>query len=424
MVAVKLKDGPPTRRQLRHWEEVCCYIDAQPFRKVWYPFPYEPRISTRLMRRMATCKLVRHGQDCAWKLSKNWRAILTRLWDGAEDDGMPPPVQSAMGEPFIVDAGFDTIYVSVLAEELPARLLGACVDLKALAQAQDNTVETPWLWFGAPLSMYKAGVGTKEKDKGVSWGYILRNESVMLLLRKTALNGIVGSVRLSSKVLWTWGALRALDEMKAALRRMWMDPKAFQEMRFQTSQVHLCVDVANFRPQPEDLARIVTRARKRQIHVPSVDDEVAALAWQDDDDAGDIWDLPDVPGDWLAVPSDKELDALDEADLLDDDSEDGDDDEDDEDLADTEGAVVHLWGERASGFAFSPGGALSATWYDKGLQERQSAGKLKWMLPIHEAGGWQRGMVLERIEARFRHEVFRELAYEFGEELLTWVDDP
>ena len=46
---------------------------------------------------------------------------------------------------------------------------------------------------------------------------------------------------------------------------------------------------------------------------------------------------------------------------------------------------MHLRGRRASGFAFSPGGDLSAVWYDKLLEERAS-GK-RWMEAIHTMGG-------------------------------------
>jgi hypothetical protein len=46
-------------------------------------------------------------------------------------------------------------------------------------------------------------------------------------------------------------------------------------------------------------------------------------------------------------------------------------------------------------------------WYDKVLQERQTG--RRWMQPIHEAGRWQSGMPLTRIEARFRRGILRDL---------------
>lgn len=58
---------------------------------------------------------------------------------------------------------------------------------------------------------------------------------------------------------------------------------------------------------------------------------------------------------------------------------------------------------------------LSAAWYDKALQERQS-GK-RWMEPMHRAGGWDPSMPLYRIEARFRRGALRELVGAEGQEI-------
>ena len=58
----------PNRQQLHHWETVCRFLDAQPFRAVAYPYPRDPPISTRLLKRMARFQLVRHRDDCRWQL--------------------------------------------------------------------------------------------------------------------------------------------------------------------------------------------------------------------------------------------------------------------------------------------------------------------------------------------------------------------
>ena len=49
----------------------------------------------------------------------------------------------------------------------------------------------------------------------MSWSYILRNDMVMLLLRKSPLSGLVGSARLSAECLWTHSARGALDRLRA-----------------------------------------------------------------------------------------------------------------------------------------------------------------------------------------------------------------
>ncbi len=110
------------------------------------------------------------------------------------------------------------------------------------------------------------------KDMGVSWSFLLRNAYVMVRLRRTPLQGLVGSVRLSAECLWTYGAHVALDGVREMLETMWGEAGrgSFSRLRWQLSQLHLCADVANFAPEPADLDRFVTRARKKAIYVPSV----------------------------------------------------------------------------------------------------------------------------------------------------------
>jgi hypothetical protein len=404
--------GPaPTSRHLLHWEEVCCYLESQPYGSVSYPFPTDPPITARLLKRMAVFRLVKHTDECRWKVSPKWQQILRRLWDHLPDEEDPPEPDPERGDPFVVDTNIDTWYITLLAEALPQTLLDYLADLKAQAQAEDHPIETPWQVYGAPLSMFKAGVGTSEKGRGVSWSYILRNELLMLLLRKSPLNGMIGSVRLGALCLWSEGPRNALDGLYRGVRRLWMDPAAFKEVRLQNSQIHLCADIANFAPTTELLSRIVTRSRKKAVHVPSLDEETSAYQDLLVEQLADPWELGAFPSEWEGVPIDE----------LSDDEGEGDEAGEWED-ADDEGLSVHLWGERVSGFAFSPGAPLSMVWYDKLLEERLS-GK-RWMQPIHEAGGWRPGMVLTRIEPRLTREIFRELKEVLPNARASWVDDP
>jgi hypothetical protein len=330
--------------------------------------------------------------------------------------------------------GVDILYVSLKARDgLPAALIDHCDALKTLAQANDQTVETPWLVFGAPLSMYKAGVGTRTQGRGVSWSYILRNAMVMLLLRKSPLSGLVGSARLSAECLWTYSAHSAPDRLRDDLASIWAsaEPGSFCQVSWQLSQIHLCAYVANFEPEPADLSRLLTRSRKRGIHIPSLADAESAAAGTIEDVAAasvdDAWSVYAAPPTWDGVPLDllgvSSLNRL----FVDAPNEDDTEDEEDNDAAyaDEEGAALHLWGRRASGFAFSPGGDLSAVWYDKLVEERAS-GK-RWMEPIHLAGGWQSGKPLTRVEVRFRPGVLRELAQQSTTPEtapVRWFDDP
>jgi hypothetical protein len=422
MVFVSMRATPPSRRHLQHWERVCRHLDAQPYRAVSLPLPADPPMSVRLFKRMAHFRLVRHRDDCRWQLSARWRMILKQL-----RDRLPPDESTSEGAPsdrsdpvpFIVDTGVDTLYVNLkVGEGLPASLVARCDALKAVAQAEDRTVETPWLVFDAPLSMYKAGVGTRTKGRGVSWSYILRNAMVMLLLRKAPLSGLVGSARLSAECLWTYSARGALDRLRDDLASMWgsAEPGSFRQVSWQLSQIHLCADMANFEPNPSDLSRLVTRSRKRAIHIPSLSEVESAVAGSIEDVAAapfdDSWLIDSAPPAWDGVPLDLlELASLESPFSGDKDDEgeiDGDEGDKDVRYADEDGAAVHLWGRRASGFVFSAGGDLSSVWYDKLLEERAS-GK-RWMEAIHTDGGWQLGMPLTRIEARFRRGVLRELA--------------
>lgn len=428
----------PRRQQLQHWDRVCCYMEAQPFRAIAFPFPADPPISAKLLKRMEQYKLVRHCDDCTWRVSRRWMQILKRLAKGIKDE---PRERSSDSDdvdlmPFVVDTGVDTLYVSLFGEEVPTALVDACDFYKELAQEEDTTVETDWRFFDAPLSMYKAGVGTAKGGKGVSWSFLLRNAYVQILLRRTPLNGLFGSVRLSAECLWTFGARGALDGMRDALDTMWRELRGgdVTDIRFQLSQIHLCADVANFCPSPADLDRVLTRSIKKSVYVPSVLEESASdpssFSSSDDWDAYEDsaflsdgpWAIDAIPPEWEGVPVDFYEDNEDEDEDADSTMDEGDHDEA---PADEEGAATYLWGQRASGFAFSQGGDLSATWYDKALEERLS-GKL-WMRPIHEAGGWQSGMTLFRIEARFHRGILRALGAAHArnvEEVERWFDDP
>lgn len=429
-----LKSQPapqPSHRQLRHWEAVCSYLDSQPFRAVKHPLPTEPLMSVKLFKHMGRFGLVRHSNwDCTYRLHRRWRAMLKRLWEGAdEDEAMPERVQGDE-TPFIVDANADTIYVSLLAPDaeddeeldrlrlLPAHLNDLCQHLKEKAQEEDKAVPSLWSLFGCELMMFKAGVGTKGNGKGVSWSYLFRNDYVMLLLRKAPLGRLLGSVRLSAKLLWQFGPQVALDGVRQLIREMWSDAQAFYALTFRLSQLHLAVDMANFAPSPADLDRVLTHSKVKAVHVPSVDDEGA-----DFPAVGSLDDyLDDVPDEWDGLPLDFFLDHDEIADL-----DDADDDEEEEDLgdeqhADDEGATVYLYGKRASGFTFSPGSPLSAAWYNKELEERTS-GKV-WMREIHQAGGWQPHMSLFRVELRFMRPIMREMQNTLGKEAGAWLDDP
>jgi hypothetical protein len=425
---------PPTRRHLRHWERVCRYLDAQPYRSVRYPFPLDPPMTTRLFKRMARFGLVRHREDCSWRLSRRWMGILRRLWEGTPDnDGEDVEQLAASAEraPFIAATNVDTLYISLFGRALPADLVAVCTQYKARAQEADEPVETPWRAFDAPLSMWKAGVGTSRKGRGVSWSFLLRNAYLMIRLRRSPLQELIGSVRFSAESLWTYGPRAVLDGARECLATMWgaEEWESFGWVRWQLAQLHLCADVANLAPEPVDLERFVTRARKKAIYIPSLIDLTGAYAADDGDNLDDY--LLGVPEDWADLPAAFLAENAPWAttwegeDTQDPDAGTGEDDhggQGEETPVDEEGSAVYLWGRRASGFAFAQGAPLSAAVYDKALEARRS-GK-RWMEAIHRAGGWTPEMPLFRVEGRFTREVFREMAAGLGLERGDWCDNP
>ena len=421
-----VKADPPTRRHLRHWAAVCACIDAQPYRQVRFPFPADPLITARLLKRMARFDLVRHReQDCAWRLSATWRDRLTRLIAQAPEDAPVKPPSYA-GEPVrCVAAGPDTMNINLLAEEVPAKLLDTCAEYKARAQADDQLVTTHWTYGDLPLLMFKAGKGTSGKDR-VSWSYILRNTMIELKLRKAPLGAMVGAVRLSAEALWTLGAKGALDAMRLMLRRMWADPELFRDLTFQLSQVHLCADFAHFPLDARLLGGILSHALKRDLHTPHPDDPDGntdddgfdaeePFAWLDNLDDAVYWppDLLEAYG--LDDVEDEDPDADEEED-------DADPPEEEQNWA-PEGGTAHFFGAALEGITFSPRGDLTVVWYDKARELRHR--RKPWMRVIHEASGWQPGMLLTRIEARFKRPLLRTLQATLGgDRQARWFDDP
>src|SRR5262249_7510384 len=155
---------------------------------------------------------------------------------------------------------------------------------------------------------------------------------------------------------------------------------------YQLSQIHLCVDIANFPLDASLLARLVTHSLKADISIPDGDEPAQATIHYEDD--FDLW-TEDEPSDLFLVDLLQEMDdeLSEEENESDDEEDEGEPEEADEDEPGWEqgGSVVHLFGKQISGFSFSLSGALSSSWYDK-LREERSHGK-GWMQEIHERGG-------------------------------------
>jgi hypothetical protein len=430
----------PSYAELEGCERICRWLDAQPKRRARLPFVglveqlgadqadqaegvgaagVESELPTALLLLMRKHRLARHTSTCEWVLSPTWKQRLLALWRGVNREvreRFPAPPSPAA--PFVVAAGIDTWYLNRIDPAgLPLSLRHALDELQAKASEDEEEVDTSWLFDGALLRMYRAGVSTKQGG-GVSWSYILRNNALALLIRRAPLGGIVAQARLSSECLWRLAPRRALDELDALVRRMWIRPLPFRRKeqqtdtaRWQVSQVHLAVDVANVPLEVEQLARYVSRSRSRATF-EAAKSEVEKLLHALRVDGND--DPEPLVLDWDALYEDDAYDAFDAVGF-----EDRDKDTEPEPVEDRK-VIVHQFGTRHSGVTFSPGGNLSMVLYDKVLQSRLS-GK-RHMEPIWAAAGWQTSMAVTRHEARLRRPALRELG--LPNELRACLNDP
>ena len=107
--------------------------------------------------------------------------------------------RSRAAEPYVAAAGIDTWYLNRID---PAGCHFRCgtswTSCSSSAVEDEEEIDTRWVYDGTPLRMYRAGVNTQQ-GSGVSWSYILRNNSLALLVRRAPLGGIVAQARLAAR---------------------------------------------------------------------------------------------------------------------------------------------------------------------------------------------------------------------------------
>ena len=429
-LATRPRPDLPSYLELESIEGICRWLDAQPKRRARLPFVglveagvgVRSETPTPLLHLMHKHRLVHHTSVCEWALSPAWKERLLALWRGADREVRevrPPKPEGA--EPFVVAAGIDTWYLNRIDPSgLPLALRHELDELQQQAAEDEEEIDTRWAYDGTPLRMYRAGVRAGQGG-GVSWSYILRNNSLALLIRRAPLGGIVAQARLGSECLWRLTPLRALDELDALVKRMWFRPLPFKRRdgmvddsaRWQVSQIHLAVDVANAPLDLEQADRFVSRSRTQAVY-QAAKSEVEQLMRTI---AGDEDEGPEaLTMDWEALYDDDAYDTFDPFDDLVSERE-----RDVEPTPVEERAVtIDRFGKRVSGMTFSPGGDISMVLYDKVLQGRLR-GK-RHMEPIWQAAGWQLGISVTRNEARLRRKAVRELG--LVGEVRACLDDP
>ncbi len=420
----------PSYVELEGFEQICRWLDAQPKRRARLPFVglreqlgSESEVPIALLHQMRKYRLARHTSTCEWALSPTWKDRLLNLWKGVDREVRELfPVQPTPSEPFVVAAGIDTWYLNRIDPGgLPSALRRKLDELQKQAAEDEEEVDTRWMYDGVPLRMYRAGVNT-DQGGGVSWSHILRNNSLALLVRKAPLGGIIAQARLGSECLWRLTPRRALDEVDALMRRMWASPIPFRRerkheaARWQVSQVHLAVDVANAPLDAEQATRYVSRSRTQAVYEAAkseVEKLMRAIHGPESED------MDAVVMDWDALYEDDGYDAFDPFDPFDDLVPERDRDVEPVPV-EHRAMTTFRSGGRISGMTFSPGGDVSMVLYDKPLQARLS-GK-RHMEPIWAASGWMKGVPVTRHEARLRRPAVRELG--LPHDVRPCLDDP
>jgi len=417
----------PTYAELKGFEALCLYLDATPKCRARLPFTgwatriesigdeasIEADVPVTLLKLMRRYKLVRHSSSCEWALSPRWRERLQLLWRGVNTalrDYMPPEFTPRFPRSLV--AGIDTWHLSWLVDDpLPAQLRERLATWQQQAREAEAEAETDLSYDGSPLLMYRWGTKA-ESGGGVSWGYVLLNSSLRLLIRKAPLGGIIAQARLGSECLWRRTPKGALDELTLLMKRLWRG----QSGRWQVSQVHLCHDVANAPLELDLLSRVVSRSRTNAIYeAAQADIERARRQAQQDRDGdfdGDDMDFPPVL-DWVAMYADDDplsvfaLGTLDTFDAFGEDAL-------PQDAPPVEecASTSYRWGKRISGITLSAGAAISFAMYLKRLESRLR-GKVH-MFPIWTAVGWDGEEEVTRFEARLRRDALRELRLLFG----------
>jgi hypothetical protein len=428
-IAERPAPGLPTYAELQVWESICRWLDGQPQCRAQLPMrdiPEVGEVSSELLLAMRKARLVRHRSDCMWALSPRWKAILLVLWRGiTKAEGERESTSGREPVPFSLAAGIDTWYLNRLDPAgLTPELKLQLEDLQELARHNDEEVESPWRYDGAPLLMYRAGVNTNQGG-GVSWSYILRNASLTLLVRKTPLGSIIAQARLGSECIWRLTPRRSLDELDALVRRMWRGslrhPRK-QHGKWQVSQVHLAHDIANMTIAVEQLDRYVSRSRRQSVFEAAQADLHSLYACVDGrreaDGAGLIDTLLDVPWDDAFLPDEDEyidpfLDGGHEE-LL------GREEISGAPPAEERSVQVYRWGKRLSGVTWSPGGAVSFVQYDKTLEGRLR--NKRFMEAIWRTAGWDGASSVIRHEARLRRDALRTLG--LPADIHGSLDDP
>ena len=240
--------------------------------------------------------------------------------------------------------------------EFPDELADQLEDLKRQSQEAEEDLSTPWQFAGEVLFIKPHGAGRQ-------WRWILHSPSIHVDVGLGKLTHIVAKARLSSAFLWE-------HEIGVALTLLFGFLSEFLQVPFtlQVSEVHLCVDLADWELSLGEMSSFITRSRSKGLRLFSSD------ASSTEDDMSFI------------VPSDLRL---------------------------------QFAGRRLATLDFSKGAPHACCIYDKTAEIRVS--RKEWMEEVWTSNGWDGEARVTRVEFRYKRECLREMGVEEAYAFLDQV---
>jgi hypothetical protein len=255
--------------------------------------------------------------------------------------------------PHLVGQSIDTFIGNArLKGEFPEDRAARLEDLKRQSQEAEEDLPTPWRFAGEVLFIKPHGAGRQ-------WRWILHSPSIHVDVGLGRLTHVVAKARLSSAFLWE-------HEIGTALTLLYGFLAELLQVSFmlQVSEVHLCMDLADWDLSLGDVAAFITRSRSKGLRLGS-------------------------------EAADEELDAsLETAGPFTSPSE----------------VRVQFAGRRLATLDFSKGAPHACCIYDKTAEIAVS--RKDWMHEVWKNNGWDGESRVTRAEFRYKRECLREMKVE------------
>src|SRR5690348_6417057 len=158
--------------------------------------------------------------------------------------------------PHLVGQNIDTFIGNARVKgDFPEELADQLEELKRQSQEAEEDLPTKWQFAGEVLFLKPHGAGRQ-------WRWILHSPSIHVDVGLGKLTHIVAKARLSSAFLWEHEIGTALALLYGFLSEFLQTP-----FTLQVSEVHLCVDVADWELSLIDLSAFITRSRSKGVRL-------------------------------------------------------------------------------------------------------------------------------------------------------------